>query len=65
MKAEEVRMSGKIFYLKAKTGFFKKFVVIYAEPDNCKQVYDYLKARLKEEKMLNTSDLGMVFYEFK
>lgn len=65
LKEEEARMIGKIFYLKVKTRLYKKFVVIYAEPDNCKQVYDYLKARLKEEKMLNTSDLGMVFYEFK
>jgi hypothetical protein len=65
LKAEEARISGKIFYLKVKTRFFKKFVVMYAEPDNSDKVYEYLKAHLKEEKMLDTSDLGMVFYEFK
>jgi hypothetical protein len=56
---------GKIFYLRKKSRFIKKFVVLYSEPDNYNKVYDFLKNHIKEEEMNYSSDLGLVLYEFK
>lgn len=68
------KTNGDKFYLKKKTDsvFYgasaltpKKFVVIYSEPDNSKTVEEFLNKVLPKKEMTATTDLGLVFYEFK
>ncbi len=64
------KINGNIFYLKKKPRsikgkFTKTFVVVQAEPDNSAKVNEFLGKYLHLEKMTNTTDLGLVFYEFK
>jgi hypothetical protein len=63
-------IEGEIFYLKKKpknifTKLYKVFVVIYSEIDNQKAVNRFLSNQLSKKPMKDTTDLGMVFYEFK
>jgi hypothetical protein len=64
------QIEGQIFYLKKKSiGFFSKlcriFVVVYSEPDNSKAVSKFLSKHLPSRKMTSSTDLGLVFYQFK
>ena len=64
------QIEGQIFYLKKKSiGFFSKlcriFVVAYSEPNNSKAVSKFLSRRLPSRKMTSSTDLGLVFYQFK
>lgn len=66
----EVEISGEVFYLKKKlsnifSNFVKKFVVVYSEPDNSELVSSFLSRYLTKGEMKSTSDLGLVFYEFR
>ena len=70
MFSAERDTTGELFYLKRKPeGFisklFKVFVIVYSEPDNNTQVVNFLSRHLERKDMKSTSDLGMVFYEFK
>ena len=69
LKAKQT-IEGQIFYLRKKsTNFFARFykvlVVIYSEPDNAKSVLNLLARHLPKKTMKSTSDLGLVFYQFK
>jgi len=64
------RIEGQIFYLKKKSsGLFSKlckiFVVVYSKPDNSKAVSKFLNKHLPNRKMTSSTDLGLVFYQFK
>jgi hypothetical protein len=64
------QIEGQIFYLKKKSiGFFSElcriFVVVYSEPDNSKAVSKFLSKYLPSRKMTSSTDLGLVFYQFK
>jgi hypothetical protein len=64
------QIEGQIFYLKKKSiGFFSKlcriFVVVYSEPDNSKAASKFLSKHLPSRKMTSSTDLGLVFYQFK
>ncbi len=64
------QIEGQIFYLKKKptnllSKFYKTFVVIYSEPDNSKRVLQFLNKHLPQKKITLSSDLGLVFYQFK
>ena len=66
----EQEIVGEIFYLKKKpknifSRLYKFFVVIYCEPNNTGTVNKFLSNYLQRKTMKATSDLGMVFYEFK
>ena len=66
----ERNIVGEIYFLKKKSrgifsGLIKHFVVVYAELGNSKEVGGFLAGHLPERKMTSTSDLGLVFYEFK
>lgn len=67
---EEKNLIGDIFYLKKKgknfiSKIYKKFVVVYGEAENSSTISRFLAHNLPRKTMTNTSDLGMVFYEFK
>jgi len=64
------KINGKTYYLKKKSGsilgkFIKTFIVVRAEPDNSEKVNDFLKNHLIQKEMNYTTDLGLVFYEFR
>lgn len=64
------QIEGQIFYLKKKsTGFFSKlcriFVVVYSESNNSKAVSKFLSKHLPSRKMTSSTDLGLIFYQFK
>jgi len=64
------KINGKTYHLKKRSSgilgkFIKTFVVVQAEPDNSMKVNEFLSKHLNLEKMTNTSDLGLVSYEFK
>lgn len=68
------KTNGDTFYLKKKRNsvFYganaltpKKFVVVYSEPHNSKTVGEFLNKYLPQKEMTSTTDLGLVFYEFK
>jgi hypothetical protein len=64
------QIEGQIFYLKKKSiGFFSQlcriFVVVYSEPDNSRAVSKFLSKHLPSKKMTSSTDLGLVFYQFK
>ena len=66
----EQQIEGQIFYLKKKSsGFFSKFykvfVVVYSKPNNSKAVARFLSNHLPSRKMTLSTDLGLVFYQFK
>ncbi len=66
----EKDIAGDIFYLKKKkTGFiskiYKKFVVVYGEAENSSKIRKILSCYLPRKRMRSSSDLGLVFYEFK
>jgi len=66
----EQEIVGEIFYLKKKpknifSRLYKSFVVIYSEPNNAGTVNKFLSNYLQRKTMKATSDLGIVFYEFK
>jgi len=64
------QIEGQVFYLKKKSKgflsrFCKIFVVIYSKPDNSKDVLKFLSKHLPQRKMTWSTDLGLVFYQFK
>lgn len=66
----EKNITGDIFYLKKKrknfiSKVYKKFVVIYGEPENSTAISKSISRYLPRKTMTSTSDLGLVFYEFK
>lgn len=66
----EQEIVGDIFYLKKKpknilSKLFKSFVVVYSEPDNTSSVNEFLSGHIQKKEMRATSDLGLVFCEFK
>jgi hypothetical protein len=63
-------IEGKIFYLKKrKSGllskFYKTFIIVYSEPENSKDVEEFLSRHLPFKKMGAFTDAGLVFYKFK
>jgi hypothetical protein len=61
---------GDTFYLRKKSNnliskLYKTFVVVYSETDNSEMVNEFLVNHLPKKEMTNTTDLGLVFYEFK
>ena len=67
---EEKNLVGDIFYLKKRrknfiSKMYKKFVVVYGEAENSPTISKTLAHYLPRKKMTGTSDLGLVFYEFK
>lgn len=61
---------GDVFYLKKKkkgliSRLYKDFVVVYGEPDNSLKVKTFLSCYLIEKKMDWSSDMGLVFFEYK
>ncbi len=63
-------ISGKTFYLKKKKQtfwdtFIKTFVVVYSEPDNSAVVEQALAEYLPHKPLDNSTEAGMVKYEFK
>ena len=69
LKAGE-QIEGQIFYLKKKSTnlfskFYKNFVVVYSESNNSKSVLKFLDRHLSQRKMISSTDLGLVFYQFK
>ncbi|MBU4339103.1 hypothetical protein KKB43_01805 [Patescibacteria group bacterium] len=67
---EEQKISGQVFHLKKKAKnilgkIYKTFVVIQSESDNLKEVDNFLNNHLLKQKMAHTTDLGLVFYEFR
>ena len=66
----EKEVIGEIFYLKKKpknllSKLYRSFTIIYSEPNNNKEVLRFLSRHLERRDMKSTSDLGLVFYEFK
>lgn len=66
----EKNIAGDIFYLKKKkinfiSKIYKKFVVVYGKAENSSRISKILSHYLPRKKMNSTSDLGLVFYEFK
>ncbi len=64
------KIEGYIFYLKKKqknifSKLYKVFVVVYSEIENQKAVNKFLSNHLPKKSMKNTTDLGLIFYEFK
>lgn len=61
------KAEGEMFYIKKKSGnkFFKIFVVIRSKIDNQKMVNKFLSNYLTRRPMRGSTDLGLVFYEFK
>lgn len=63
-------ISGKTFYLKKKKQgfwdkFIKTFVVVYAEPDNSELVGQALAEYLTNKPLDNSTEAGLVKYEFR
>ena len=63
-------IEGEIFYLKKKpknifSKLYKVFVVIYSEINNQEAINRFLSNKLSRKLMKDTTDLGMIFYEFK
>ena len=63
-------IEGEIFYLRKKPNnildrLHKTFVVIYSKADNFNEVNNFLVNYLERKAMQNSTDLGLVFYEFK
>lgn len=48
-RINEAKVNGGIFYLRKKTGFFNRFVIVHSEPDSSRHVYGFLLDHLKEE----------------
>jgi len=66
----EQQIVGEIFYLKKKpknifSRLYKSFVAIYSEPNNTRAINKFLSNYLQRRTMKATSDLGLIFYEFK
>lgn len=65
----ESTIEGEIFYLKRTpvglSRICKIFVVVHTEPTNTGKVLDFLRQHLPEKQMTGSSDLGLVFYQFK
>lgn len=65
-----LQIQGQIFYLKRRQdGIIAKmrkvFVVVYSEPEKSNSVLNFLSQRLTKKEMSDTTDLGLVSYEFK
>jgi len=65
---EEIQ--GQFFHLRKKSlgllsKLYKIFVVVYAEPDNSEAVKNFLSKHLPQMTMKASTDLGLVFYQFK
>jgi len=63
-------ISGQTFYLKKRSRtfwdkFVKTFVVVHGEPDNSRTVEQVLVAYLPHKPLDNSTEAGMVKYEFK
>ncbi len=64
------KIQGQFFHLKKKSlgllsKLYKIFVVVYAEPDNSEAVKNFLSKHLPQMIMKASTDLGLVFYQFK
>lgn len=66
---EKRKISGDVYYLRKRSKgllsrFSKVFTVIYSEPENDREVFNFLSHHLPQKEKI-TDEIGLIFYEFK
>jgi hypothetical protein len=63
-KESKAKMGG-VYYLRKRSRFPKIFVIVYSEPENDREVVNFLSDHLEKREISALDGIGLISYKFK